>query len=956
MKKTLLLTAILICNMSMFAQLPITETFGTTGVTPSGWTLSNDWAVDFADPISMYLVDCPLGSGGGKLVATNSSGVFSSATYAFSGTGKIAITISWNEWRDDLVDPALTVLVSKDNFASSTTLVVTEPSSAGVWTAVPAIVLPASFDNQASIKIRFQYTPSNTALFLGIDDLKITGTSAPIYYNKASAVGALQLLSSWGDLADGSGIAPTSFTASGQDFNIVNGSNASLTGAWSVSGTGSRVIIGDGVTGMKFTSPSGSVLTLTTAMLTVQNGSTLTLQDATNFLSATSTSLATNSTVDFAQSSPVNLWSGATFQNLTISGSAIKTCNGAITVSGILNLNGANLGMAAGQTLFLNGTKTGTGKLIAAAGNISIGGTGAFGTLDFSVASPSIRNLIINRATSGSLLLGGNLTLAIGGLGTVTFSNGALDINGNTLTINRAVSFAGGTLAGSVASSLIIKSAPITGSLPGPLSLKVLSLNTAAALNSTGVITIADSLSIMGGCAFTAGGSVDIGTTGRISEITGSFSGNVSTSLVVPSSASAYWRTFNSPITGKTIATLDAAGLPMTCLGCTNGPTSAGGYFVSVQGDPSGNATYTELVPSSSLDSPSWIYCGTTLTTFTGFTLPMTGSINQGNKAAGLFSANPYPSPLSATKMAASGSGAINVWNGSAFAPIVGGIGSDQIAMGQSFYPTAAFTLNEHHKTSGPSAIQKTATSSYPASAGTIFELDINGSNNEIDKAYIRFHNSATNGFDLPLDAYKMYTTPGYMGTPAVYDHYTSICTINANTDLSVNSIPYANTSSVVIPVRVKVSTPGSYTITPVDIANLPSGACVTLKDKLLNIMHDLRTGAYVCSINDTTSTARFELTICADITAGISSLSADQNTTLINQDQNGAYVKTSFETNTKATISAFNLMGQKLMADKEIEGKDLTTYLDLGDVHSQVVIIRVTTAKANTTKKIFIN
>ena len=134
--------------------------------------------------------------------------------------------------------------------------------------------------------------------------------------------------------------------------------------------------------------------------------------------------------------------------------------------------------------------------------------------------------------------------------------------------------------------------------------------------------------------------------------------------------------------------------------------------------------------------------------------------------------------------------------------------------MGQSFYPTAAFTINEHHKTTGPSAIKKTTTSSYPASAGTVFELDINSAYDELDKAYIRFHGSATNGFDLPLDAYKLYSTPGYAGTPPVYDHYTSICTINSNTDLSVNSIPYLSTSASVIPVRVRVSYPGTFTIT----------------------------------------------------------------------------------------------------------------------------------------------
>ena len=959
MKTKLLLSVMLICKMTMFAQLPITQTFGNTSATPAGWTLVGDWVIDPGAPAGLFL-DCNVAgsSAASKLFATNSTGGFSTATYLFDGTGKSAITISMNEYRDDLVNPTLTVLASKDNFLTTTTLIITEPSAAGVWAAVPSVVLPAVFDGQSSIQIRFQYTPNNTGFGIGIDDIFITGTSSLIFYNKASGAGSLELVTNWGNVSDGSGTPPVGFSTSGQVFNIVNGANASLTGAWAVSGTGSSIVVGDGITGMKFTSPSGSALTLTTAILTVQNASTLVLQDATNYLSAASTSLAANSTVDFAQASSVNLWAGATFQNLTLSGAAGKSCSGSNTISGILTLNGVNLSMAGNTNLFLNGTKTGTGKLVAALGNISIGGSGAFGTLDFSVASPTIKNLIINRASSGSVVLGSNLILSSSGTGTAAFTAGSFNLNGNSLTINRPVSFGGATIIGSVASSLLINSTSITGSLPGPLTLKVLAFNTAAACGSTGVLTIADSLSIKGGCAFTAGGSVDIGTTGRISEIIGSFSGNVSTSLVIPASASAYWRTFNSPIAGKTIGDLDAGGLPMTCLGCTNGPTSAGGYFVSVQGNPSGDqTTYTELIPSSSLDSPSWVYCGSSLTTFTGFTLPMTGAINQGNKAAGLFAANPYPSPLSATKMANSGSGAINVWNGTAFAPIVGGIGADQVAMGQSFYPTAAFTINEHHKTNGPSAIKKTATSTYPASAGTVFELDINSAYNELDKAYIRFHSSATNGFDLPLDAYKMYSTPGYAGTGPVYSHYTSICSINSNTDLSVNSIPYLSTSSTVIPVRVRVSYPGTFTITPVDIANLPATSCVTLFDKLLNVNHDLRTGAYVCNINDTTYAPRFELTICADITAGINNNSViNISNTLINQDVNGAYVKTNFVTNTKATISAFNVMGQKLMADKEIEGTELTTYLNLGDVHNQVVIIRVTTAKENTTKKIFIN
>jgi len=43
-------------------------------------------------------------------------------------------------------------------------------------------------------------------------------------------------------------------------------------------------------------------------------------------------------------------------------------------------------------------------------------------------------------------------------------------------------------------------------------------------------------------------------------------------------------------------------------------------------------------------------------------------------------------------------------------------------------------------------------------------------------------------------------------------------------------------------------------------------------------------------------------------------------------------------------------------MEDKEVEGKQNTTYLNLNNVHSQVVVIRVTTAKESSVKKLFIN
>ena len=464
----------------------------------------------------------------------------------------------------------------------------------------------------------------------------------------------------------------------------------------------------------------------------------------------------------------------------------------------------------------------------------------------------------------------------------------------------------------------------------------------------------------------------------RIAEITGggSVSGNITVETFIPGSI-AGWRNLGpAGISGLSLSNWDggsgsSSNFAMSCLGCINGVTSAGGYFVSAQSDAAGNGTYVEMVSSDALTPGTgyWIYDANSLTSAINITQTNSGPVVTGAKtsATGGFASNPYPSPMSLARVQASnvGMGSIDIWDptqGSSggYVTFNGGIPSNGvIPAGQAFYISSGGIVNfaESHKVSfngaSNSILKTNSTSSY---IGSVFQLQVQGANGDLDNTYLRFHGNATPGFDIDLDGYKKFSTPGYLGYPGAYSKYTTISTKVGTADYSINSLPYANTSNAVIPVMVKVSATGTYSIVPISIANLPSSACVTLKDKLLNVTYDLRTGAYVCSINDTTSTARFELTICADITAGISSLSVDQNTTLINQDQNGAYVKTSFETNTKATISAFNVMGQKLMADKEIEGKDLTTYLDLGDVHSQVVIIRVTTAKTNTTKKIFIN
>jgi molybdopterin-binding protein len=805
---------------------------------------------------------------------------------------------------------------------------------------------------------------------------------ATTYYSLAGA-GSLGLTAQWGTNTDGSGTHPLNFNTPGDVFNIRNRANATIPSAWAMSAT-NTVVIGDGLTAITCSlTPIGQIQA---SKVDIASLATLYISRSTNYMTGTFNNLDVNSTVIYNVGG-AQILTGS-FGNLTIKQNA--TLLGALGINNALNITAGKILTLNSNAITISGTIIGTGQ-IASTNTCDLSFTGSIpgniGTLYLSGATPTVRSMNIAFGDpTAYVTLGTDVLVQDDGTFQSYFNNstGSINLNGKTLTIdptadaNFPVASTDGSIMGSSSSSLLLNGT--IGAFGGGTALymdavantlKVLSINSADPLNLGNALNITDSLSISGS-TFKTVGFLTLKSTntlkGRVAEIKsgGSIIGDITVETFAKAGFTGWTNLGPSGVGGLTISSWDGQ-IPMSCAGCINDANSAGGYFVSVQGDPIGDGTYTELTGSTPLNPGTgyWVYLGNGQTTTTDMVWTVTGPIVTGSKGSGTgFISNPYPSPISLPRLQTDnpGMGAIYVFNpdNGTFTTFNGGIPSNGvIPMGQGFYITAGASINflESHKvsynTSANPLLKTTTPSSY---IGSVFQLQVQGANGDLDNTYLRFHGNATPGFDIDLDGYKKFASPGYLGYPGPYSKYTTISTKVGTADYSINSLPYANTSNAVIPVMVKVSATGTYSIIPIDIANLPSGACVTLKDKLLNVTHDLRNGAYVCSINDTTSTARFELTICADVTAGISSLSVDQNTTLINQDINGAYVKTSFETNTKATISAYNVMGQRLMADKEIEGKDLTTYLDLGDVHGQVVIIRVTTAKTSTTKKIFIN
>ena len=646
--------------------------------------------------------------------------------------------------------------------------------------------------------------------------------------------------------------------------------------------------------------------------------------------------------------------------------------------------------MLYGTTTFAGtGTITGdnTGAFLALYG----GNGGNSGTLSFTSGSSILSGLFIFAPDVNSFFnLGSNLSIQ--GTGSFWQSLGGFNLNGFSLTVDATsdASFAADNISGGIMgnanSSLILNGTIGVNSGLSDLymdatanTLKVLSVNSVSSLNFANTLNITDSLDVTNATVTTSGNLTLKSTNAlkaRVSEIkgTGSITGNINVETFIKGGFAAWTGIAPSGINGLSVTNWDggsgsSTAFAMSCNGCINDEFSAGGtYFVSIQGDPLGNGVYTDLIASDPL-TPGvgyWAFIGSSLTNAVDITQTLAGPIVTGvvTTPATSFVSNPYPSPISVDRMQATNPtmGTVYVWDGDAGAYLtynagVGGLPNGAIAMGQSFYiDGSGVSFQESHKVARNTSanyLMKTASNNI----GTVFQLQVNGTNSDIDKMYVRLHQDATTNYDANLDAYKKFATPGYVGYPGPYNVYTSISSKLNNIDYSINSLPLLTTTNLVLPVLVKVMTTGSYTISPIDIANLPPNVCVTLHDKLLNTNHDLRTGSYVCTINDSTSTPRFELTICTNnIATDVNNLVSNENNTLISQDINGVFVKTNFEKSTKATITAYNVMGQKIMTDKEIEGTELTVYLDELNIHNQVIIIRVTSATKNTTQKVFVN
>jgi len=525
------------------------------------------------------------------------------------------------------------------------------------------------------------------------------------------------------------------------------------------------------------------------------------------------------------------------------------------------------------------------------------------------------------------------------------------------------------------------------GKIEAADGIKTIEFNTSVRILD--VITLGDNVTLDANVGNLTLNAANGGTKARIAPLGSgaSIAGTINVENFIPGGSPGWANLGTAGVSGLTVVDWDGQ-IPITCTGCTYDSTAITPPFTSVWQWDELTESYqfglgsTPLTPGKGF----YVYVASNLITANDYTLVYTGSAVTGNVnvtiniATSPFSAftsnlisNPYASPIEwdnvyASNGSSSDLGSIYAWNAQANAYSVytpgsgasgaAGFGANGLMpAGQAFFLDAdisgfsfpmPLTFSETDKsTSNSSEVFK----SQNYSNSVKFKLFLTCPGEEVQNTLLHFNPQATENFDNYYDARHIFSTPGYMGYPGSYSKYNSISTHWGGRDYAINTLPDL-TKTYTVPVLVKVAVSGTHTISAGEFQNF--NACMVLHDKLNDNYHNLMQSAYVCQINDTTSTPRFEIIICE---SGITNPNTIEelntsNTIFITQDGNGAVVNTKFESETKAEISVYNLLGQKLMNDFHIQGTETSTRLPI-DASNQVIFVKVSTNKEVVTKKL---
>jgi hypothetical protein len=500
----------------------------------------------------------------GDMTTATTDPTTSATTYwqfSLSTTGVSGLTLRFDQFVNNASNsPFYGVLYSTNgttwNFVASSTTpgANTFPFSAGNW-GTASIALPAACNNVSTLYLRLYGYRRSGSGDLRIDNLTVFAntTTAGAVFTTANETNIYNMVHS-----GASGItARNNFNATGASTNVsinttsgiamASGQTFSVTSTATVTFGSTGAVSGAGI----FNIASGS------SLVTSNTGGIV------SSITTTGTDVYTagaNYRFNAATTTPFPAGTFGNPANLTINpgaGSSV-TLNLSPTITGVLSFVAGNLAIGA-NTLTLNGTvsgMSGTNLMTgSASSNLTIGGTGALGTLFFNQGTDGTTNNIatftMNRTTSGTVTLGNKLVSGTA----LTLTNGQLLMNNQPLTLN-------GTFTGSSANNLVgSASSTLTIGGSGTLGTLFFSQATPGVSNMVAAFTLnraSSGLATLGSAMNVGGGALNL-TTGTLADggNTITLTGNITGTGTHTGSGKIMMVLSGATISGATLANLE---------------------------------------------------------------------------------------------------------------------------------------------------------------------------------------------------------------------------------------------------------------------------------------------------------------------------------------------------------------------------------------------------------------
>jgi uncharacterized membrane protein YphA (DoxX/SURF4 family) len=404
------------------------------------------------------------------------------STSTTSASSSQSFTISGSTLTNNLIISAPTYSeISTNNTSFSSSVTLTAPGSGTISDTTIYVRLKSGLTNGS---VSENITASSTGA-----TSKTVAVAGTVYKNFYYNSGNLHDVASWTENSDGTGANPTNFTSAGQAFYILKDATSSSTG-WTVSGTGSKIILGSTSTNaVALTIANGAPILGSLDITAAASSGSNKLIISHNIAWSTGTSTFNNPTWGTIDPSTTIEISGSTANNVLLGGS------GNLFNKTIKSLRVVNNALAKINSVTNNNT-TITGQFYVEAGssfypgsnstnylNIASGGSALIeGTLVVEKQTGFVSTDATASATSANLnFASGSVSMTLGANSVIDYSRTTATGTPQTITARsdyRTMNISGGNYNRTIPGNITV-----TG------NINVTGVNTSTNIAASGTIT-----------------------------------------------------------------------------------------------------------------------------------------------------------------------------------------------------------------------------------------------------------------------------------------------------------------------------------------------------------------------------------------------------------------------------------------------------------------------------------